>query len=55
MVDTQIQMSEPTANGKLPFILSFAQDSKGNVYALTAVNSKRNKVFEDAIYLVKAD
>ena len=55
MVDTQIQMSEPTANGKLPFILSFAQDSKGNVYALTAVNSKRNKVFDDAIYLIKAD
>jgi hypothetical protein len=25
------------------------------VYALTAVNSKRNKVFEDAIYMVKAD
>ena len=55
MVNTSIKMSEPTANGKLPYILSFAQDSSGNVYALTAVNSKRNKVFEDAIYMVKAD
>ncbi len=55
MVNTQIRMSEPTTNGKLPYILSFAQDLKGNVYALTAVNSKRNKVFEDAIYLVQAD
>ena len=55
MVDTQIKLSEPTANGKLPYILSFAQDAKGNVYALTAVNSKRNKVFEDTIYMVKAD
>jgi hypothetical protein len=55
MVNTQIRMSEPTTNGKLPFILSFAQDLKGNVYALTAVNSKRNKVFEDAIYLIQAD
>ena len=55
MVNTQIRMSEPTTNGKLPYILSFAQDLKGNVYALTAVNSRRNKVFEDAIYLVQAD
>ena len=55
MVNTRVEMSEPTANGKLPYILSFAQDSKGNVYALTAVNSKRNKVMEDAIYMVKAD
>jgi len=55
MVNTSIKMSEPTANGKLPYILSFAQDSSGNVYALTAVNSKRNKVFEDAIYMVKAE
>ena len=55
MVNTRIQMSEPMANGKLPYVLAFAQDAKGNVYALTAVNSKRNKVFEDAIYLVKAD
>lgn len=55
MVNTRIEMSEPTANGKLPYILSFAQDSKGNVYALTAVNSKRNKVMEDAIYMVKAE
>jgi glucose/arabinose dehydrogenase len=55
MLNTRIEMREPTANGKLPYILSFAQDSKGNVYALTAVNSKRNKVFEDAIYMVKAD
>jgi glucose/arabinose dehydrogenase len=55
MVNTRIQMSEPMANGKLPYVLAFAQDAKGNVYALTAVNSKRNMVFEDAIYLVKAD
>jgi len=54
MVNTRVEMSEPTANGKLPYILSFAQDSKGNVYALTAVNSKRNKVMEDAIYMVTA-
>jgi hypothetical protein len=53
-VNTRVEMSEPTANGKLPFILSFAQDSKGNVYALTAVNSKRNKVMDDAIYMVTA-
>ena len=55
MVNTRIEMSEPTANGKLPYILAFGQDSKGNVYALTAVNSKRNKVMEDAIYMVKAE
>jgi hypothetical protein len=55
MLNTRIEMREPTANGKLPYILSFAQDSKGNVYALTAVNSKRNKVMEDAIYMVKAE
>ena len=55
MVNTRVEMSEPTANGKLPYILAFAQDSKGNVYALTAVNSKRNKVMEDAIYMVKAE
>lgn len=54
MFNTRIQMSEPTANRKLPFILAFAEDSKGNVYALTAVNSKRNKVLEDAIYIIKA-
>ena len=55
MADTKIKLSEPTANGKLPYILSFPQDTKGNVYALAAVNSKRNKVYEDAIYMVKAD
>jgi len=55
MLNTRVEMREPTANGKLPYILAFAQDNSGNVYALTAVNSKRNKVLEDAIYMVKAE
>lgn len=47
-------MSEPNANRKLPSMLAFAEDCKGNVYALTAINSKRSKVLEDAIYIIKA-
>lgn len=54
MFNTRIQMSEPNAKRKLPSILAFAEDSKGNVYALTSVNSKRSKVLEDAIYIIKA-
>jgi len=48
-------MQNMPANNKLPFVLAFAQDAKGEVYVLTALQSKRNAVFDDAIYMIKAN
>ena len=50
-----VTMQNMPANNKLPFVLAFAQDAKGEVYVLTAVQSKRNTVFDDAIYMIKAN
>lgn len=55
MESPQVSMQNMPPNKKLPFVLAFAQDSNGEVYVLTALHSKRNVVFEDAIYLIKAD
>lgn len=55
MESPQVSMKNMPPNKKLPFVLAFAQDSNGDVYVLTALHSKRNAVFEDAIYLIKAD
>jgi len=55
MESPQVSMKNMPPNKKLPFVLAFAQDSNGEVYVLTALHSKRNVVFEDAIYLIKAD
>lgn len=48
-----VTMKEMPANNKLPYILAFAQDSKGEIYVLTATKSKRNTVPDDAIYIIK--
>ena len=48
-----VTMTGMPSNQKLPYILAFAQDAKGDVYVLTALQSKRNTVFDDAIYLIK--
>jgi hypothetical protein len=50
-----VTMQNMPANNKLPFVLAFAQDAKGEVYVLTALQSKRNAVFDDAIYMIKAN
>jgi hypothetical protein len=49
VADVEVQGGTP--NGKIPYILAFAQDAKGDVYALTSVTTGPNGS-SDTIYKV---
>ena len=49
VADVEVQGGTP--NGKIPYILAFAQDAKGDVYALTSVTTGPNGS-QDTIYKV---
>jgi hypothetical protein len=46
-----VEVQGGTPNGKIPYILAFAQDNKGDVYALTSVTTGPNGS-QDTIYKV---
>ena len=52
MESPQVSMQNMPPNKKLPFVLAFAKDSKGEVYVLTELHRNRNVYFEDAIYMI---